>query len=153
MTDHREVMMNLAKEKGWKTGIELGLGHGMLFRRFLDSGLEMMVGVDIGINPSWRIYLERIQKDYPDNCRIIFSSTKDAVNLVPDNSADFVFIDAGHSYIAAKYDIELWESKVKPGGWFGGHDYHESFPGVMRAVKEKYGKSFELLDGYIWARK
>ena len=46
----------------------------------------------------------------------------DAAATFADGSLDFVFIDADHSYEAAKADIAAWRSKVKPGGILCGHD-------------------------------
>ncbi|CAJ1445214.1 unnamed protein product, partial [Effrenium voratum] len=49
---------------------------------------------------------------------------------------DFAFIDADHSYAAAKEDIQLWSPKVRPGGIVAGHDYSALWPGVVEAVHE-----------------
>lgn len=58
-----------------------------------------------------------------------------AASQYADNSLDFVFIDAGHSYENAHADIQAWLPKVKTGGFLAGHDYG-SAPGVNRAVNE-----------------
>lgn len=156
MTDHREMMQTLALRNGWKQGIELGLGSGMLFDRLL--GLQIrMIGVDMGVRPDRRARIEGLISDpekMPYVERVYWMTTQQAAPLVPDGWADFVFIDAGHSYEAVKADIAAWLPKVKPGGWFGGHDYHKNHPGVIRAVDEAFGKKgVEYFDGYIWARK
>ena len=36
---------------------------------------------------------------------------------------DAIYIDANHTYEAAKQDIELWYPKVRKGGMICGHDY------------------------------
>lgn len=56
-----------------------------------------------------------------------------AAKLFPDNSVDFVYIDAEHSRDALLRDIRIWWPKVKPGGIMGGHDYL-GFPDVSVAV-------------------
>jgi hypothetical protein len=43
--------------------------------------------------------------------------------LFEDNSLDFVYIDANHTYEGVKEDIKYWYPKVKPGGLLLGHDY------------------------------
>ena len=48
----------------------------------------------------------------------IRASSVAAADTFADRSLDFVFIDADHSYEAAKADIAAWRSKVKPGGFF-----------------------------------
>ncbi len=59
----------------------------------------------------------------------------EAAGQYQDNSLDFVFIDAGHTYEDVRADIVAWLPKVKPGGWIGGHDYPWC-EGVRRACKE-----------------
>lgn len=145
-------MEALARERGWQRGIELGLGHGLLFRRFLALGIEM-VGVDLGRIKERKRVVQRILADAIAPPAIVhWMPTAEAAALVPDEWADFVFIDAAHSYKAVKDDIARWQPKVKPGAWFGGHDYHPAHPGVVRAVDEAFGERIELLPGYVWAR-
>jgi predicted O-methyltransferase YrrM len=69
----------------------------------------------------------------------------EASKLYADESLDFVFIDADHSYEAVKRDIAAWLPKVKSGGIIAGHDYCV-WPGfgVIEAVTE----AFERVD--VW---
>jgi hypothetical protein len=55
----------------------------------------------------------------------------------PDNSLDFVYIDAQHHFEAVRDDINAWYPKVRHGGIIAGHDHH--MPGVSLAVKETLG--------------
>lgn len=50
--------------------------------------------------------------------------------------ADMVFIDADHSYEAAKGDIVCYRELLRDGGILCGHDYSRDYPGVIRAVDE-----------------
>jgi hypothetical protein len=143
--DHRDTMVQLAKDRGWKRGVELGVGSGLLFERFLLMGINM-VGVDLGARPDRKLKVQGL------GAFVHWVSTAEAAGMVEDGWADFVFIDAAHSYEAVKTDIALWLPKVRPGGWFGGHDYHAAFAGVKRAVDEAFGPQLVLLPGYIWAR-
>lgn len=138
-------MEALAREKGWRRGVELGLGTGLLFRRFLGLGIEM-IGVDLGLRAERRMAVERLGGN------VLWMKTALAAEHIADGWADFVFVDAGHSYGAVKSDLEAWEPKVRAGGWFGGHDYHPNHPGVIRAVDERFGE-VDLLEGWIWARR
>lgn len=78
----------------------------------------------------------------------------DAAKLYEDQSLDFVFLDANHSYQGAKEDIAAWRKKVKPGGIFAGHDYNKNaWPGVVQAVNESFGLgNFHTL-GECWIVK
>lgn len=46
-----------------------------------------------------------------------------------DNSLDFVYIDANHSFEAVTEDLNLWAPKVKVGGLISGHDYEDNNTG------------------------
>lgn len=66
-------------------------------------------------------------------------SSVDAAKTYQDDSLDFVFIDATHTYDAVKEDITAWLPKVKRGGILAGHDYlhgAEFGPLVRVAVEE-----------------
>lgn len=88
--------------------------------------------------------------------QVLRARSTDAARQVPDQSCDFVFIDADHSYDGCAADIAAWSNKVKPGGWLCGHDYeNEAFPkfGVTRAVNEyaeRSGLQLELGANYCW---
>ncbi len=65
----------------------------------------------------------------------------EAVKDFEDKSCDVIFIDMNHTYNEVKKDIQMWLPKVKSGGFLAGHDYTQSFPGVIRAVDELLGKN------------
>lgn len=50
-------------------------------------------------------------------------SSREAYKLFLDESIDFVFVDADHSYEGVTEDIKFWYPKVKRGGTMAGHDY------------------------------
>lgn len=84
------------------------------------------------------------------------SSLEAAEKVVADDSLDFVFIDADHSYKGCKEDLEAWWPKVKKGGLFSGHDYNNvDYPefGVTEAVDEfakENDLTVELGDNFTW---
>jgi cephalosporin hydroxylase len=59
-----------------------------------------------------------------------------AARQFADESLDFVFIDADHSYEGVSRDIRAWYPKVRPFGYIGGHDHTDYWPGVKQAVAE-----------------
>lgn len=48
-------------------------------------------------------------------------------NYIPDNSLDWIYIDARHDYLGCKEDINLYWPKLKTNGIMSGHDYLESY--------------------------
>jgi hypothetical protein len=76
-------------------------------------------------------------------------SVRAAAFIVRDN-LDFVFIDAEHDYESCRDDIAAWKLKVRKGGTLAGHDYDGTFPGVVRAVNEAFGKPNVTVDGRSW---
>ena len=69
------------------------------------------------------------------NIRWLEESSAQASFEIPDDSLDFVYIDANHTYAHVLQDIELWTPKVKIGGLVAGHDF-TGRAGVRRAVRE-----------------
>jgi hypothetical protein len=51
-----------------------------------------------------------------------------------DNSVDFCYVDAGHSYECVTNDLTAWWPKIKSGRMFGGDDYTKGYPGLQQAV-------------------
>lgn len=76
-------------------------------------------------------------------------SSLDASTKYPDNSLDFVFLDADHSLEGVRQDIAVWLPKLRTGGILAGHDFCSYFPAVARAVLERFPR-VELFRGDEW---
>jgi hypothetical protein len=53
--------------------------------------------------------------------RILKLFSEEAVLFIPDNYFDWIYLDANHSQCYK--DLKLWWNKIKPNGWFMGHDF------------------------------
>ena len=86
----------------------------------------------------------------PYDAEIIRKTSIDAVKDVPDESLDFVYIDAMHEFDYMMVDIILWTPKVRKGGIVSGHDYTPStiFCGVIPAL-DAYTKTHNIDRWYI----
>jgi FkbM family methyltransferase len=141
-----------------KVGAEIGIAGGQHIKRLLEkTNLEKVYGVDPLTSEMWTIsnmdcvnvdsdyggfdnlydQIVGMLEPYGDRSEIIRKTSLDAVDNFEDESLDFVFVDAIHTYENCLEDLTAWEPKVKPGGYIMGHDWeHPSYPGVQKAVEE-----------------
>ena len=65
-----------------------------------------------------------------------------------DDYFDLIYVDADHSYEAVRSHLEAAATKVKPGGFLGGHDYGAPYLGVVKAVDE-----FAAIRNFAWVAR
>jgi hypothetical protein len=80
------------------------------------------------------------------NVKIIREFSDKASDFFDDETFDFIYIDADHSYRGCLTDLNCWYPKVKEGGILAGHDYispkmsiemgHKTVFGVVQAVDD-----------------
>lgn len=71
-------------------------------------------------------------------------SSEVALEIFKDNTLDFAYIDADHSYDAVKRDILGWWSKLKRGGILCGHDCEGYYSQYPEAIREMIDQSLDL---------
>jgi tetratricopeptide (TPR) repeat protein len=161
--DFRAVYDHVAKTiPDGGTFVEVGTWKGKsaiyLAHRFEDIGKKVaLICVDTfqGDKETGRcdVLMEFDENCIQSKCHSLIKDSvkKDSVAaslMIPDKFLDGVFIDAAHDYESAKADITAWLPKVKPGGFFGGHDVDS--PGVSRALAEA---GFEFVrNGRCWIK-
>lgn len=152
MSPHRQTLTTLVQQHRWTYGAELGVDKGLLFQKLLtDCKSLTLVGVDVFPVPHRLKRCQHIAAEIGDRAHLLVMTTCEAAAHVADGSLDFVFIDADHRYESVNEDIAHWAPKVRKGGWVGGHDYNEKWPGVVRAVDEAYGGRVQRYQpGSIW---
>jgi hypothetical protein len=143
MTPYPKVRSDLPAwlvENGFKVGAEIGVYEGEFTEILCLAGVERIYAID-----PWAAY--NIKEKYKDvdtvsqerqdflyghahrtldkypNCTIIRKGSIEALADFEDESLDFVYIDADHSFAAVAADIMGWSRKVKIGGIVSGHDY------------------------------
>lgn len=115
--------------------------------------------VDHWLGSSEHQYLKQLSTVYEDFTKnmepvkellkVIKKPSIEAAKDFEDNSLDFVFIDAEHTYEALLSDITAWLPKLKPGGILAGDDWdNDNWIDVSKAVN-KLLKNVELR-GRVW---
>ena len=159
-----DVLTSHIREFGFKVGAELGVSSGETFFSLLKSNPNLFLyGID-----TWKLQEDNKLEDYsddlslderknivfsqlnmfPNRCKIYEERTDEAYKHFKNDSLDFIFIDADHSYKSVKKDIELWTPKVKTTGMIFGHDVN--WGDVARAVGEEFKGWFFNADN-VWS--
>lgn len=138
----RNDMYKLFAELGFITGIEIGVEKG----KNAQTMFEIIPNLKLyGVDPykqhpqasyAYHAAIRHWNTQYLKNCKhqclkrmkgrnftLLQGFSKDMVEKIEDNSLDFIYIDADHSYDFVMMDIILWGRKVRKGGIVSGHDY------------------------------
>ena len=144
----RENLPEIFNELGFKVGAEIGVQWG----GFSQSILDKIPGVTLYCIDVWapfpggRPNQERQDRIYRRAVAVlsqykgvavhfIRKASMDALVDIPDNSLDFVYIDAAHDFDNVMMDIIGWSRKVRIGGIVSGHDFiHLHAAGIIPAV-------------------
>jgi hypothetical protein len=105
-------------------------------------------------------YNKDVPKQFKKNIKsfkfinFINKNSVEASKLYNDQSIDFIFFDSEHTEEYATKEIKSWYSKVKIGGYIGGHDYAsflhpdvKYIVGVGNAVNKIFNNNFKLYPG------
>jgi hypothetical protein len=100
--------------------------------------------------------LKQKYSSHRDKIKFLEYASIDAATKIEDESLDFIFIDANHSYNSVLEDLNLWYPKVKQGGLVAGHDFHmESVREAVNDFRTKMSISCymsDYLSCYIWKK-
>jgi hypothetical protein len=135
----RDDFGDYLEELGYKTGAELGVQDGWFVKETLPrwKSVQKYILVDI-----WRQqtnYVDAANRPndvqeamyqkllgelraggWSDKIKVMRMLTKEAANEVPDESLDYVYVDARHDYCGCKEDMDRWWPKLRPGGLLAG---------------------------------
>ena len=108
----------------FKTGVgaEIGVERGNFSRLILNQWKGTLISVDMWEHEEIYATAMNLLSKEPRSMAVKASSV-DAARKIVDESLDFVYIDADHSYESCKQDLEAWFPKVRHGGLVAGHDY------------------------------
>lgn len=131
---------------------EIGVCRGQYARDILSWGVGRLYLVDLWAHvPGMKAELgawtsqqhERAFQDCmellngnEDRFVVLRGWSEEMAKKVPDESLDFVHIDATHYYEWVMKDLVAWYPKLKPGGIMSGHDYLNPGLTVKEAADE-----------------
>lgn len=131
----REGLARLFNELGFKIGAEIGTLRGD-YAEVLCKNIPGLKLTCVDPYRAYQIYYnwhtqselaeaEQIAKRRLEkfDVRFVKDFSVEVAKNVPDNSLDFVYIDASHTYRDVVDDIDSWTKKVRKGGIVAGHDY------------------------------
>jgi len=150
---------------------EVGVYDGWFSKQILAKNPSKLLMIDPWIHQPIEVYpddhanigdnqfnaiFEKIVSEFGCNNKaiIIRDFSVNAVQSIPYNSLDFVYIDAIHTFESTLCDALLWSQKVKKGGWICGHDYIGKYLGVQYAVEafcRITKQQLELITNETWA--
>jgi hypothetical protein len=162
---NRDGLIELWKKLGYKVGAEIGVEGG----RFSKLMCEGIPGLKLFLVDPYHAYegAKKINREYDDDYKSAIENTKgfdvkfitklseEAAVDIPDNSLDFVYIDANHKHDYVLLDIILWSRKVRNGGMVSGHDFYytnRSRCSVKPAV-EAYTRFHQIEPWYLTDEK
>lgn len=127
-------------------GAEIGVWQGRTSRQLVDKGVKRLYLIDPYIFTNnakrWdggkygqglkvlsqedmdRLY-QSVFNSFKEEPSVVFLRKKSqkALEDIPDESLDWVYIDGDHDYLTVKADLEGYYKKVKKGGVIMGDDY------------------------------
>jgi hypothetical protein len=141
-----DVLPELIKLNGYKTGIEIGVFCGGHAKKMLDSGIDLLVGIDPyqQYDQDFDLLCDvvniRLKNEIIGNrYRHLRMTSDNAYNILQDNEIffDFIFIDGLHTYDQILRDLNNYKTIIKRGGIIACHDYnHGTFPELTKAIDE-----------------
>lgn len=169
----RNQLASLFCELGFGVGVEVGTETG-LYSEVLCKAIPNLNLYCVDAWLAYEGYRETITQEHVDslrdkayqrlksyNVQLIKGLSADIVKTFDDDSLDFVYIDANHTYEHVMNDITMWSEKVKSGGIVAGHDYIKKKiiegktsqnNGVVKAVND-YTKMNNIKPWFVLGRK
>lgn len=178
--DRYRVIRKLAEQHNFQTGAELGVWVGVTtFHLMKHTDIKLIYAVDCweeqpdnpeydwqyNKKPKWSKGNTFIPWDhssnekrfreqavnYADRLKIIKGRSLAVLDLIPDNSLDFVFHDSDHSHPFVFNEINAYRCKLKQGGFHIGDDIN--WDPVKKSVDEAFGKDYTVTGKGVWYKQ
>ena len=146
MIKSRTELAKYFNELGFTYGAEIGVSYGHYSEVLCLNILSLKLLCVDSWPPPRRDGVKRraVRRLSRFNAVIIHKTSMDAVKDIPDESLDFVYIDADHRYRFIAEDIREWTKKVGKGGIVSGHDYLISHLCEVKRAVDEYVKEHDI---------
>jgi len=150
----RNEISNLIIDMEAPSICEVGVRTGQNLESMLTHNVKVAVGVDsfkdsgdygtndLGLTQQHldRQYSHVLNKFSKDKrVKIIREYSQKASTFFEDETFDFIYLDADHTYKGISEDLKCWFPKLKVGGILSGHDYIERVKVLDNNAKVTYG--------------
>lgn len=144
----RNELANVIAQCGLNRCAEVGVNTGAYSLVLCEANPD----IELTCIDSWtsnRRYKLATRKLGKYNVRFIRKTSLDALEDIEDESLDFVYLDANHTFDFIMPEIIFYSKKVRSGGIVAGHDYFNfHWAGVIDAVNA-YTKSHDIRPWYV----
>lgn len=158
-----DIISDILIKNKYTKGVEVGTLKGEFAKSLLsrwDNGVLYMVDV-------WRKmdgYVDKNNNDeesgviidcmkniseFVERAHMMRMPSEVACKLFSDESLDFVYLDANHSYDGFMNDFNNWYPKVRKGGLISGHDYMMIHWYDDKFLENNKDKAIYLKDGFL----
>jgi len=158
----RQVIVELLKGRGYKTGVEIGVQYGQSSELWLDNNvIDKLYGVDPydssiypisplkGLDEEIYQYVLKKMERFGERFELIRKTSNDAL-LDIKGLVDCIYLDGSRSKLSVYDDMSYWYTKLNDGGIMLSGDYnHVSYPWTTRLLK-KYFTDVNVIDNYLW---
>lgn len=130
----RQILPHYLNAKGLTgKGVEVGVAEGLFSECILKTWHGFLYCVDAWADlpgyeesypqdANYQSATERLAP-YWEHCELLRMTSLQAARAFEDESLDFVYLDADHTYSGVLADLEAWYPKLVKGGLFCGDDY------------------------------
>ena len=142
----QHFISDIVKENNLTLGAEIGVRFGQTLFHVLEKNPDLTM---YAVDKKTSQFIEKA-KYFKNRIFVHEVDSRKSPDFVEDNSLDFFFIDASHTYKNVRLDILAWIPKLKENGWMIGHDIN--YPSVESAVMNVIG-DYEVGPDNVWFYK
>jgi hypothetical protein len=101
-------------------------------------------GQTIELETIYRKFIQHVMRlNLTHECRWIRARSEDVVGMFPRESIEFFHLDSNHSELVSCRDVELWEPKISPRGFWVLDD--SDWPTQQKAIGMIKARGFQLI--------